>query len=720
MKYPLPILTIGFIAGIGIGKLIALPTGILLAVSGVLLITMAILRGPLTFSISSFLIFVVLGTIIITPKIHPDITHLISHYDSQEYMPITGTLIYSESFSDDTTRMTLSDVMVKEDNRWHEVPGRMRLTVYEAIRDLRPGDIVSFMGKVKIPRNFNNPGGFDYELYLKRKGIFATSTLKGRDFLSVHKGERSKVLRLVEKTKGRIREFFDTYTPHNEGAILKALTLGERGDIPPDLLQSYYRTGTGHVLAISGLHVGIIFIISSLILYSILVRIPGFNIRFNVKTWAILLSSLPVISYILLSGFRISTVRAGLMIAAFALSILLGRVRDIMSTISAAALIILILYPTSLFEPSFQFSFVSVLSIVIIHPIITDPVRKRFYSVKGVRPALPKRLLFSIYSFLAVSLSALLGILPLSTYYFFRVTPFSLPLNLAVVPLLGFLATPMALAIIPITLFSPNISALLIRPAAWVVKLSNEIVLRATELSIGGSLVFPPRAIEILIYYTFLICLFTYFYGKRFNRTKIVRWSRLLIVSLVFLLVIDISFWIHHRFDPHRLSVTFISVGQGDSTLIKLPGGKTMLVDGGGFYSGRFDTGERVVGPYLLHERIKRIDFVVLTHPEVDHSGGLGFVLENFDVGELWITEIGRDSGKIQHLLEIAGTRNIPIVVVDENTPNRIINGVVIEFLNPPPASTHVKWIEGCYRKNTFEDIGHDYPLVARYTRLCK
>jgi len=136
------------------------------------------------------------------------------------------------------------------------------------------------------------------------------------------------------------------------------------------------------------------------------------------------------------------------------------------------------------------------------------------------------------------------------------------------------------------------------------------------------------------------------------------------------------------------LEITFIDVGQGSSTLIKFPGGVNMLVDGGGFYDRSFDLGKYVVAPYLWHEKIKKVDIMVLTHPDQDHVGGLPYIADTFEVGEVWSTGSKSKNESCRILKEIIRGKAIPHRIVDKDTPEQTIGGASIRILNPAKSAS--------------------------------
>ena len=132
-----------------------------------------------------------------------------------------------------------------------------------------------------------------------------------------------------------------------------------------------------------------------------------------------------------------------------------------------------------------------------------------------------------------------------------------------------------------------------------------------------------------------------------------------------------------------HLKTTFIDVGQGSSTLVEFPGGTKMLIDGGGFYNKSFDVGRYVVAPFLWHERIKKVDIVVLTHPQSDHLNGLIYILDNFDVREVWSNGETAHTKTYRKFIKIIKEKHITHRIVSQDTPEKRIGEVIIRILNP-------------------------------------
>jgi competence protein ComEC len=195
--------------------------------------------------------------------------------------------------------------------------------------------------------------------------------------------------------------------------------------------------------------------------------------------------------------------------------------------------------------------------------------------------------------------------------------------------------------------------------------------------------------LEIILFYLFFILLIKFIDVKREEALKIEsrRRSRpFLLYGLIFVFTLLIStsiyFSVKDKFSSN-LKITEIDVGQGNSTMVRFPDGKTMLIDGGGIPDSTFDMGKMVIAPYLYHERISQIDTVVLTHPHPDHYGGLKYILDNFHVKEFWFTGYETNDEDYAILQKIIAERNIKKVFLSRQSATININGADINILWP-------------------------------------
>lgn len=160
-------------------------------------------------------------------------------------------------------------------------------------------------------------------------------------------------------------------------------------------------------------------------------------------------------------------------------------------------------------------------------------------------------------------------------------------------------------------------------------------------------------------------------------------WYRVAFIVLLLFFFLDALYLNTKDLFRKNLEVTAIDVGQGSAILVQLPDGRRMLIDGGGFPEGNFDVGRYVVAPYLWHERIGKIDIVVLTHPHPDHLNGLIYILSNFDVKEVWTSGESSGNESYQDFLRIISEKKIGCKIVSEKTGVIIMNDILIDIMNP-------------------------------------
>ena len=272
---------------------------------------------------------------------------------------------------------------------------------------------------------------------------------------------------------------------------------------------------------------------------------------------------------------------------------------------------------------------------------------------------------------------AILGTLPLSAYYFNRISLAGVAANCLVVPLVGFVAVPLGLLSAAVFPVSPEIAGTGLQAVARLLDVAVWGIGLFADLPMASFRVVTPSLLEIGIFYAFLFALL----NRRRGRVP-------LAVAMAALAVAgaDVCHWIQHRLRHPDLRVTGIDVGQGAATLIELPRGKTMLIDGGGFSDNRiFDVGAAVVGPLLWRKKIQTVDIVVLTHPNSDHLNGLVFIVENFRIGEIWTNDQPTDTSSYRRFLEAVAKSRAPAPAFEHLPRLRHVQGVDLELIYPPP-----------------------------------
>ncbi|NPV03229.1 MAG: DNA internalization-related competence protein ComEC/Rec2 [Syntrophaceae bacterium] len=698
IKRPLPLLLVFFIAGIVTAFAFPVPSAwalATLAAGGTLSLVFFAARRHTAAFIAAAVGFVALGILGLGPILYgePAPDHVV-HWAEKGKIVLDGVVAENPRLSEDRTSLVLEVVRVECGGVPYGASGRLLLSVGDHTRDFKYGDYVRTAVRLKHPRSFANPGAFDYSRHLRLQGIRVRGHVDDpRKIVIIREGVGLPWRQTLERFRTRIRDRIRSQAPFPEGTLIQALALGEKSEMPRQLLDQFARTGTAHILAISGLHVGIIALIAFFVVRTLLKTSEYLLLRLNIQKVSALFAFLPVAAYAFVAGLGMSTMRALLMTLALLTAVLMGRARDLPNTLALAAFAILVFCPAALFDISFQLSFAAVAALLLLMPGITERLaawkrRPGAHMVQLMRHAAA-----NVTLFLSVSAAATLGTLPLIVYYFNRVPNITLAANLVLVPLLGFVVLPLSLLLVLIAPISETLSAPLIDLTVWFARLGLDFNGRLASLPWSSSVLTTPSLAEVAACYVILLtaALMLGLPGRReggvlFFRTP--RRAAAVLALAVFFLAGHAAWFSLKPGNRETLRVTFLDVGHGSSTLVELPGGKRMLIDGGGFYDDRFDMGRYVVAPFLWHSRIGKIDTVVLTHPHPDHVNGLPFILEHFDVEEVWSNG---DEARVHWgapLVEKMGQRGIAPRILTSKSPPIDLGEVRIRILNPPEALT--------------------------------
>jgi competence protein ComEC len=587
----------------------------------------------------SLALFFSAGYITLQPWVSPRFPdhHVIHLTDSRHYL-ISGIIDETPLDRQHTTRFVLLMKSVMENGSPLSVCGRIRVTVSGDPLGLRKGDEITFYSKIRSIRNFNNPGGFDYKRYLAFRKVWGRAYTQS-DKISIHSAETGGCGALtVDRYRREISALIDRAVPAGKAhadrvkAVLKALLIGDKTHISASLRNAFNRAGISHLLAISGLHIGIVAFTTLLIIRWLVSFIrPLLWLGWSKKA-AVALSFFPLLAYGILAGMSPSTQRAVIMVGVFLLGVLFDRDQDIVNTIAVAAMVILVVHPPSLFSISFQLSFAAVLSIV----YGLSHVRRKVFEERGTI----KKILDKIAAMALVTVFATLGTAPLVMYYFNQVSLIGLVANLIMVPVIGFAVVPVGLTSVFLYLFSAEAAFWFMKISAAILEKSLRMITFFSELPFAALKTVTPSLVEIGLAYFMLWgllnwagVLFQAGAGDDGRERKSVRAAALVFIIAVLAFSADVLYWVHTRLWHKDLRVTVLDVGQGNAALLELPGGRTLLIDGGGF-SGTsvFDTGEMIIAPFLRRKKIMTVDTILLSHANSDHLNGLIYIAEQFNV----------------------------------------------------------------------------------------
>jgi competence protein ComEC len=583
--------------------------------------------------------------------------------ESEEVLLVSGCVVEPLSIQDDRGRFIL------EIEPGARANVSVRIVTGEPLPVARYGTLVEFPARVRSPRNYGNPGAFDYAGYLARRKTFWLASVQSHAQIRVLPGECGSPLQAaLTNFRQSALQRLDSLYPVDAGFV-RALLLGDDDRLDPATSDDFRKTGTFHAIVISGLHISLIAGSILWLLRRAFAPIWFRLIAAGVAAWA----------YTLLAGGEAPVMRAAVGFSLGLIATATYRRLRVLNILAAVAIAFLVQDPGQLFEASFQLSFAAVAAIGALASPVLDRtsaiLRAACRNLNHVRPrasmepcvaSLRVELRLLAQTILAVSnvaVSKLNSSFPTtivtatgvaiatlwemivlsaavqfaltvpSVVYFHRVPLTSVLANLLAVPLLN---GAVGFGLVGLATGSHALSSV----AASLV--------RFAEAAVAGFARFeplwrPPAPIPVIAI-AFVVILMALAVCLRHRRN-------LALIPAVLSAALAIQMYTYHR-DPGTgwLEFSAIDVGQGDSLIIVFPDGETMLVDGGGFPSfrgspvRRMDIGEQVVSPYLWERGIRRLDLVAMTHAHDDHAQGLSAVLRNFHPREFWTGATPRSS----------------------------------------------------------------------------
>lgn len=507
------------------------------------------------------------------------------------------------------------------------------------------GDLVSLKGLLKTPNESRNPGEFNYRSYLGAQKIHYILYVPSYKLIHEIKPQNKlNILNIVYNFRKKIYLISEKYHPSCLGELFSGIVLGASNLLSKEMLEKFKITGTLHAIAASGLNVAIV--IGFFIVIFNYFKIP-------LKKGSLIIIPF-VIFYLFLAGASPSIVRASIMGIIALVAIYFDRVGDILYSVLLSALLMLLFNPLLLFNVSFQLSFAAVVGMIYLCPF--------FYNKLAF---LPKWLNTAI----SASLAAEISLYPFLTWHFFQISIIAPVANIFVVPLIGVL--------LPLSIIECAVGAIwlpLSAPFAFV----NNIIISAVIFFIENLAKIPnsmlwtgrPSIIFIFIYYLVLVLLIYVAHNQRYYKT-----IGLSLSAMAFLFILL------KLFIPGCLEVVFLDVGEGDSAVLRLPYGKTTIVD-----TGPPPNKELYTPPiinYLHYKGVTKIENLIITHVHKDHAGNVNNIINDFRVNRIILPETAEYSEDYLLILKKAGENKIPVFCVKYGDKIDFNGKINLLFLNP-------------------------------------
>ncbi len=571
----------------------------------------------------------------------------VSEWDQVE---VTGIAQNISSTSTGKTRLNIKVSETSLENLPNIEDEYLARVLWEEDFGVSLGDQVQFSGTnipISEPRN---PSVFNYREFLNQQDIFVQ--IRADSVIQIAENEevfswvsvREKALNLIDKN-------FDKET----APIAKALLLGYKNELEGERKQAFARAGLSHIMAVSGLHVGLIVAPFWLI-------IPYFWTRKHGTLLGMISLGIILWFYGGVTGFSTPVLRASLMAILLTFGKLYSKNSDSINLMAFAALIILLIDPAQLFEIGFQLSFSAVLIILLVIPVIQSKIpywiRIKWYGTPIM--------------VIIISLVVQLGLYPLQAYYFGEVSIISPIANALFVPFLG-IVVPLSLVGILAASILPVLGYVLNYPSLLFLNLLNDFVNISASFSWAWMKVEKPNEL-LFIFWTFLV------FTIGAWRNPQIKW-KLLACTMFFLFAIQVQ-QIYQRIKPQNLQVLVFDVGQGDASLIQTPNGKNILIDAG-IWSPGSNSGEQVLLPYFKANNIQKLDAVFLSHPHADHIGGILSLINEIEIDTIYNSGFQYDSGLHKNYLKSAEEKEIPVKSLHAGDEVKIDPSVLLMVLGP-------------------------------------
>lgn len=632
MKRPLLIAAIAYINGILIGVYLRKSIPLFVILSIIVSLITSFKKNTYRNAICMYLIVMCISSIYVYNK-NLNYESKYKKYDNKN-ISIEGTII--------------SDIEEKEYNYTFTIRTKddyflVNLKKNKEEISLKYGDKLQISGEYQEPNKARNYKGFDYKNYLKTNKIYGIIRVDSYANITIkHQKNLSNFKLLIHKIREKLKQNIQELLTKETYALGIGILIGDNSRINEKIVEDFKNSNLSHMLAVSGAHINYVVLTVS-ILFT--------KKRAGIKAQRVV-TIMMMLFFMELTQMTSSVVRAGISCIIYMLASLLYRKADVINAMAISTLLILLNNPFKLFDIGFQLSYAGTLGIILFCKLINIPLKNK--------------LLKYLKDSIIISISANIFIIPIMMYQFNTISLTFILSNLLAGPLLG-ISIILEIIVLLISFMSINIAAIPAKVLNILLILIINIANWFSNIEISKIYVITPQIISIVAYY--LICAAIIL--KKKNR-------KIIVIIMLTVLIINLFP------TPKKLRINFIDVGQGDSTLIRTETNKVILIDSGGSTaSSSFDVGNKVLLPYLLDRRIKKIDFIIVSHFDADHCQAFETVIDNINVRKVVVCKQSMITQEYLNIINKCKKKNIKIIVVERGDKLKIDKRTEFEILHP-------------------------------------
>lgn len=514
----------------------------------------------------------------------------------------TGVIDSPPIFTDDYMRITIKENHSKEKINIHYFLNGEKDDI--DLSTIKYGATCQVNNSVELPSSSSNPGQFNYQKYLLQQGISFETTLSSIEDISC---QGKHPLDIVYSFRNYLLQYTSELLSYDTASWLQALVLGSDAHLPKDVIELFNRWSLSHILAISGLHVGLV----TGILYMGLVKL---NITTKETAQWLIIFFLPI--YALLAGGAPSVWRASLMGLVFLVLSKFNIKHSVTDVISLIFISLIAMDPYIIYHIGFQFSFLVTFGLLL----------SRDWLLHTSSP---------FWQLLKISFISQMVITPLQIYYFYYFQPLSIIVNSLIVPYFSLFVIPAMFLLLILSPLLPKFALIFDKFFTFIHDIILSMIYGIDYLFDYAWIIGKISLVTIVVYYIALNMMMAYLENRRFNRAFYVS---LFIVGLFVFISLQ-------PYLSEKGRVTMLDIGQGDAFVIELPYRKgVILIDAGASFSFKdFKPSERVysqiIQPYFYYRGITDIDAIIVSHEDIDHNGSIPFIVEDFNVEKLVVSE---------------------------------------------------------------------------------